>query len=66
MNFDSSQYLTEIQVSEFTGFALPTLRNWRFCGKGPVYYKIGRSVRYKLEDVASFMTSGRIEPREVL
>jgi len=54
------QYLTEKQVSEITGRALQTLRNERFLGKGIPYVKVGRSVRYSLEDVVEFMESRKI------
>ncbi len=65
MNADSQKYLTEVQVSEFTGIALSTLRNARFERRGIPYYKVnnGRSVRYKFIDVLEFMESGRIETR---
>jgi hypothetical protein len=33
------------------GFAVQSLRNWRFLGRGPSYIKRGRSVRYRLKDV---------------
>ena len=53
-------YLTEVQVSEITGFALSTLRNKRFERKGIQYSKIGRSVRYNLYDVVDYMESHKI------
>jgi predicted DNA-binding transcriptional regulator AlpA len=58
------RYLTEREVSELTGLAVPTLRNWRHLGRGPVYHKVplgGRAVRYFLEDVLAFMGEGRIQ-----
>jgi len=55
------KYLTEVQVAEITGRALSTLRNERFCRRGISYIKIGRSVRYSLEDVVRYMESNRIE-----
>lgn len=55
------QYLTEKQVSEMTGRALSTLRNDRMYRRGLPYVKLGRSVRYDLEDVRTFMESRRIE-----
>ena len=59
--FDQAQYLTEKQVSTITGRALSTLRNERFLGKGIPYIKIGKSVRYKYNDVIDFMEARRIE-----
>jgi len=54
---------TEKQVSELFGWAVSTLRNWRCLGKGPPYLKVGRSVRYRLEDVEAYLDSHRVEPR---
>ncbi len=31
-----------------------TLEQWRWTGKGPQFVKIGRRVRYVLEDIESF------------
>jgi len=31
-----------------------TLSNWRWNGKGPKFHKLGRVVRYHLEDVEAF------------
>jgi predicted DNA-binding transcriptional regulator AlpA len=57
------KYLKEQQVSEITGRALSTLRNERSKGAGIPYSKIGRSVRYNIEDVIEFMESKKIETR---
>jgi predicted DNA-binding transcriptional regulator AlpA len=54
-------YVNEKEVSEITGLALPTLRNYRHLGKGPQYSKIGRCVRYSLDDVFAFMESHKIK-----
>jgi hypothetical protein len=55
------QYLTENEVSRITRRALQTLRNDRHRRRGIPYVKVGRSVRYKLDDVYEFMESRRIE-----
>ena len=54
------KYITEKEVSEITGRALSTLRNERFLGKGIPYIKIGKSVRYKFDDVIEYMEERRI------
>ncbi len=56
-----SEYLTEKQVSEITGFALSTLRNHRFVRKGIEYLKIGKSIRYSYETVKKYMEENRIK-----
>ena len=59
------QYVNEKEVSEITGLALPTLRNYRHLGKGPKYSKIGRCVRYSLDDVIAFMESCKVDTARV-
>jgi len=54
------QYLTEGEVSSITRRALQTLRNDRHRRRGIPYVKVGRSVRYKLDDVIDFMESRKI------
>ena len=56
----SPVYLTEKDVSILTSFALSTLRNARFNRKGIPYHKIGRSCRYKLDDVLSYMDNHKV------
>lgn len=34
-----------------------TLQNWRWNGKGPEYFKVGRTIKYRLEDIESFETA---------
>jgi hypothetical protein len=58
---NQKKYITEKEVSEITSRALSTLRNERFLGKGIPYIKIGKSVRYKFDDVIEFMESKRVE-----
>ena len=53
-------YVTEKKVAEVTGRALSTIRNDRCRGKGVPYVKIGRSVRYCLQDVYDFMETRKI------
>ncbi len=55
-------YLNEKQVSDITGFSLPTLRNSRHLRKGFPYLKVGRSVRYDPDDIENFMQRHRIMP----
>lgn len=54
-------YLSDVEAAEFISTSPQTLRNWRSAGKGPSYIKIGRLVRYRLDDLIKFMESGRID-----
>jgi len=54
-------YLNEIEVEALTGRSRFTLRNERFLRKGIPYLKISsRAVRYKTDDVITFMERRRI------
>jgi predicted DNA-binding transcriptional regulator AlpA len=64
MNESVPQYISEKEVSRITGLALPTLRNWRFKRMGMPYSKVGRSVRYAMEDVLHYMESRKVQTDE--
>jgi hypothetical protein len=61
---DKSRYVFETEVARITGMAVQTLRNDRSYGRGIPYCKVGRSVRYLLDDVYSFMERHKIQPRQ--
>lgn len=47
--------LTPSQVADRTGFKVQTLANWRVLGKGPKWFRVGRSVRYWSTEVDAFL-----------
>lgn len=49
------ELLTPVQVSELLQIPVKTLAEWRFKRNGLNYYKVGRYVRYRLEDVNAFL-----------
>jgi len=49
--------MTEHQVAAACAVSVASVRRWRVLGAGPRYLKIGCSVRYKLEDVRSWIES---------
>lgn len=57
--------LRETEVSALAGVSLQTLRNWRSDprkrGRGPEYYKLNGSVRYRLSTVLLWIEAGRVE-----
>ena len=55
-----NRYLIETEVSELTGIALSTLRNHRFNETWIPYIKLGKSVRYSIDDVIEYIESRRI------
>lgn len=47
-----------IQAAEYLGNLKPnTLEGWRVSGKGVPFVKIGRLVRYRLEDLDAYLTA---------
>jgi len=53
-------FLKSTEVETIYGISANTLANWRFKGTGPRYHKVGGAVRYKVEDLESFMESKKI------
>jgi excisionase family DNA binding protein len=51
--------ITIDQVAELTGLSRSTLAKRRCSGTGPVFYKIGRQIRYSAEDVETWIASRR-------
>lgn len=57
----SPKYLNEREVARITRRAMSTLRMDRHRGRGIPYIKYGKSVRYSLDDVISFMEARKIK-----
>jgi predicted DNA-binding transcriptional regulator AlpA len=49
--------LNEYDVARITGLSVASVRRWRLLRQGPKYLKIGAAVRYKPEDLASWLES---------
>jgi hypothetical protein len=52
--------LDEKEAAEILGLSVQTLRNDRATKRRIPYVKIGKSVRYKVEDIAAVIEAGRI------
>ena len=46
---------TVFEVASITGLAVSTLNKWRLAGTGPRFIKLGKSVRYRDEDIQDFI-----------
>ena len=57
-----TQWLSEKEVAALIGLSISTLQKHRFRHVGIPYAKLGRSVRYAAEEVASYMEAHRIVP----
>jgi predicted DNA-binding transcriptional regulator AlpA len=49
--------LNEYQVAAILGVSVATVRRWRLLRQGPRYLKIGAAVRYKHQDLDSWLAS---------
>jgi predicted DNA-binding transcriptional regulator AlpA len=52
--------LTTPQAAIYLGLAVSTLNKWRCFGDGPRFLKLGRAVRYRREDLDSFLVSRQL------
>lgn len=49
--------LNEFDVARITGMSVASVRRWRLIRQGPKYLKIGSAVRYRLDDISSWLNS---------
>jgi hypothetical protein len=58
LTLDVDQVLTPVQVARRLGVHITTVQGWRDgtygYGRGPQFFKLGRYVFYRLEDVEQF------------
>lgn len=58
----NSQLLKEQGAASFLGVQVRTLQSWRYLGKGPPFLRISKkAVRYKIEDLVSWIEKHRVE-----
>ncbi|MBU1002100.1 MAG: helix-turn-helix domain-containing protein [Proteobacteria bacterium] len=55
------ELVNEHAAAKLLGMSVCTLRAWRLKCTGPVYCKLGRSIRYKVADLQEFIEQGRVE-----
>lgn len=53
--------LTDVDVSDMTGFSITTLQQWRHRKMGPPYLKLGGAVRYRREDIELWLERSRVD-----
>jgi predicted DNA-binding transcriptional regulator AlpA len=55
----SPQFLTQHEVAEMLRLPERTLEDWRLTHSGPPYLKLGRHVRYDVQDVLTWVQEHR-------
>jgi predicted DNA-binding transcriptional regulator AlpA len=53
----ATELLTALEVAQLLGLKPKTLARWRWKGKGPVFRKIGRKIRYARNDIEEYIAS---------
>ena len=61
-NHDSRAMLTEHEAADVLTLNVRTLQAWRVKGGGPVFIKLGGSVRYRKSDLDAFIAQGVRRP----
>lgn len=59
---DARPHLREPQAAAALGVKPASLRKMRERGRGPAFFKIGRSVRYDPADIAAYVGRCRVAP----
>ena len=58
-NYNPNDLVTEHVAAEKLCQSVRTLQKWRVTGYGPAFFKIGRSVRYKVLELDAWIESRR-------
>ena len=57
----SSRLMTSKEVAEYLQISESLLNGYRADGIGPVYLKLGRLVRYRLDDVEKWLSEQEVK-----
>ena len=57
------RFLDEKAASAVLSVSTSTLQSWRSLGRGPGYFKLGKMVRYDLDEILSFADRHKVDPR---
>lgn len=55
--------VTEAEAAEMLCLSPTTLKKWRRTSRGPVYYRLGSAVRYRVDDLESYLEDSIENPR---
>lgn len=49
-----SEFVTTKELARIFSISHRTLEQWRWQGKGPPFHKVGRMIRYRIDEAMSF------------
>jgi len=55
--------VTEAEAAAMLCLSPTTLKKWRRTSRGPVYYRLGSAVRYRVDDLESYLEDSIENPR---
>jgi excisionase family DNA binding protein len=58
---DAARLMRPDEVAAFLGIPLRTIYRWRTRREGPSSYRIGRHIRYRVDDVERWLEERRVE-----
>jgi excisionase family DNA binding protein len=58
---DTVRLMRPDEVAAFLGIPLRTIYRWRSRREGPASYRVGRHIRYRLDDVERWLEDRRVE-----
>ena len=59
-----TKVVTEKVAAEMIGLSVKTLQNHRYLGLPPTYVKLGKSIRYRVADLQTYLDECTVMPRE--
>jgi hypothetical protein len=60
----AQRLLHETDAARYIGMSVAFLRQARIRARGPAYFRIGRSVRYRLSDLDTWLSLRRVTTRD--
>ena len=59
---EDARLLTTDEASRYLGLRSQLMIQWRYEGKGPVFHRLGRLVRYDVAELAAWIEEQRVLP----
>ena len=56
--------LTPPELADLLGIPEATLAQWRYRHVGPPYVKVGRHIRYRVEDIEAWVEAQTVTPED--
>jgi predicted DNA-binding transcriptional regulator AlpA len=58
----TSEYLKDHEAAAYLNLSVFSLRNWRSANTGPKFCRLGRSIRYPLDELKNFVEQRKVNP----